>query len=305
MSAKLPAVPAGPGRSVHGVPAALELPTFRIADTDDYREVRALVRRKELNTVCQEAECPNIFECWGRERTATFLLMGDVCTRRCGFCAIAQGAGRALDPGEPRRVAGAGAALGEAHAVVTSVDRDDLPDGGAAHFASTIREIRALVPGVTVEVLVPDFLGSEAALATVLAARPEVLNHNVETVGRLYRRVRPDAVYGRSLELLRRAAAFRDREAPAMRTKSGLMVGLGETPDELRRTLRDLRANGTDVVTVGQYLPPHERRLPVERYWTPEEFEELRRFGEEIGFRRIESGPLVRSSYHARRALGG
>ena len=305
MSAKLPAFRPDPGRPVYGVTPRPEWLKVRIADTDDYREVQALVRQKDLNTVCQEAECPNIFECWGRERTATFLLMGDVCTRRCGFCAITQGAGKPLDPGEPRRVAEAVAALKVKHAVVTSVNRDELPDGGAAHFASTIREIRSLVPGVTVEVLVPDFLGSRSALATVLEERPEVLNHNVETVERLYRRVRPDAIYARSLELLGRAAAFRDREAPSMRTKSGLMVGLGETVDELRRTLADLRAHGTDVVTLGQYLPPHERRLPVERYYMPEEFADLKRAGEELGFLFVESGPLVRSSYHARRAVPG
>ena len=305
MSAKLPAFRPDPGRPVYGVTPRPEWLKVRIADTDDYREVQALVRQKDLNTVCQEAECPNIFECWGRERTATFLLMGDVCTRRCGFCAITQGAGKPLDPGEPRRVAEAVAALKVKHAVVTSVNRDELPDGGAAHFASTIREIRSLVPGVTVEVLVPDFLGSRSALATVLEERPEVLNHNVETVERLYRRVRPDAIYARSLELLGRAAAFRDREAPSMRTKSGLMVGLGETVDELRRTLADLRAHGTDIVTLGQYLPPHERRLPVERYYMPEEFADLKRAGEELGFLFVESGPLVRSSYHARRAVPG
>ena len=305
MSAKLPAFRPDPGRPVYGVTPRPEWLKVRIADTDDYRDVQALVRQKNLNTVCQEAECPNIFECWGRERTATFLLMGDVCTRRCGFCAVTQGAGKPLDPGEPRRVAEAVAALKVKHAVVTSVNRDELPDGGAAHFASTIREIRNHVPGVTVEVLIPDFLGSEAALAIVLAARPEVLNHNVETVERLYRRVRPDAIYSRSLELLGRAAAFRDREAPSMRTKSGLMVGLGETVDELRRTLADLRAHGTDIVTLGQYLPPHERRLPVERYYMPEEFADLKRAGEELGFLFVESGPLVRSSYHARRAVPG
>lgn len=283
-----------------------------MTDTDDFRETLALVARKNLNTVCQEARCPNLFECWGLERTATFMLMGDVCTRRCGFCAVAQGKGRPLDPEEPRRVAEAVAAMGVRHAVVTSVNRDDLPDGGAAHFAATIREIRALAPGVTVEVLIPDFLGNEAALTTVLAARPEVLNHNTETVERLYRRARPEALYARSLELLARAARFRDRESTSdggrpsprrMIVKSGLMVGLGETPAELRHTLENLRACGTEVVTIGQYLQPHARRLPVERYYTPEEFDDLGRFGEGLGFLRVESGPLVRSSYHARRVL--
>ena len=276
----------------------------RVVDNETSRAVSALMEKKNLHTVCQEARCPNVFECWGVEGTATFMLMGDVCTRHCGFCAVAQGEPRPLDPEEPLHVAEAVAALGIRHAVVTSVNRDELPDGGAAHFAATIGEIRRRCPGVTVEVLIPDFLGNEAALATVLEARPEVLNHNTETVARLYRRVRPDARYPRSLELLRRAASFRDHRFTAMTVKSGLMVGLGETLDEVVETLRDLRAAGTDVVTIGQYLSPHEKRLPIERYVTPEEFECLRRQGEELGFRRVESGPLVRSSYHARRALG-
>jgi lipoyl synthase len=275
----------------------------RVHDNETSRGIASLIEDKRLNTVCQEARCPNIFECWGVEKTATFMLMGDVCTRRCGFCAVAQGEGRPLDPEEPRHVAEAVKALGVAHAVVTSVNRDELPDGGAAHFAATIREIRALAPGVTVEVLIPDFLGSEAALETVLDEQPEVLNHNTETVERLYRRVRPDAIYARSLELLRRAAERRDEEEISLIVKSGVMVGLGETRVELRATLRDLRANGVQVVTVGQYLQPHARRLPIERYYTPAEFEEIRQESEEMGFSRVESGPLVRSSYHARRAL--
>jgi lipoic acid synthetase len=275
----------------------------RVHDNETSRGIAKLIEDKHLNTVCQEARCPNIFECWGVERTATFMLMGDVCTRHCGFCAVAKGAGRPLDPEEPRHVAEAVKAMGVAHAVVTSVNRDELPDGGAAHFAATIRQIRALAPGVTVEVLIPDFLGSEAALETVLCARPEVLNHNTETVERLYRRVRPDAVYARSLELLRRAAKKRDEEKNSLKVKSGVMVGLGETREELSKTLRDLRANGVEIITVGQYLQPHARRLPIERYYTPQEFEEIRKEGEEMGFLRVESGPLVRSSYHARRAL--
>jgi lipoic acid synthetase len=272
-------------------------------DNETYAGVLELVEKKHLNTVCQEARCPNIFECWGVEKTATFMLMGDVCTRRCGFCAVTQGVGRPLDPAEPRHVAEAVSALGVKHAVVTSVNRDELPDGGAAHFAATIREIRRLASGVTVEVLIPDFLGDEAALAAVLSERPEVLNHNTETVERLYRRVRPDAIYARSLELLARAARFRDADMPALRVKSGIMVGLGETKHELLATLRDLRAAGADVVTIGQYLQPHAKRLPIERYYAPEEFEELKRAGEALGFSRVESGPLVRSSYHARSGL--
>jgi len=285
------------------VPPRPEWLKVRAAETEAARRILELVGRKGLNTVCQEARCPNLSECWGRERTATFLLMGDVCTRRCGFCAVTQGIGKPLDRREPRHVAEAVAELGVKHAVITSVNRDELPDGGAAHFAGTIREVRARNPGVTVEVLIPDFLGQEAALRTVLEARPEILNHNTETVERLYRRVRPDAAYARSLELLARAAAYRDETAPSMKVKSGVMVGLGESRDELARTMRDLRHAGVDVVTIGQYLMPHARRLPVERYYTPAEFEDLRREGEALGFSRVESAPLVRSSYHARAAL--
>ncbi len=295
-------------RPLYGITPRPDWLKVRVHDNATSRGIAKLIEDKHLNTVCQEARCPNIFECWGVEKTATFMLMGDVCTRRCGFCAVTQGAGKPLDPEEPRHVAEAVKTLGVAHAVVTSVNRDELPDGGATHFAATIREIRALVPGVTIEVLVPDFLGSEAALGTVLDERPEVLNHNTETVERLYRRVRPDAVYARSLELLRRAAKRRDEEKErdkktSLKVKSGVMVGLGETRGELSKTMRDLRANGVEVVTVGQYLQPHARRLPIERYYTPQEFEEIRREGEEMGFSRVESGPLVRSSYHARRAL--
>jgi lipoic acid synthetase len=303
MAATLPTFDPNPERPKYGEtprPAWLKV---RHVDNETYAGVLELVEKKHLNTVCQEARCPNIFECWGVEKTATFMLMGDVCTRRCGFCAVTQGVGRPLDPEEPRHVAEAVAALGVAHAVVTSVNRDELPDGGAAHFAATIREIRRLAPSVTVEVLIPDLLGDEAALRTVLDARPEVLNHNTETVARLYRRVRPDAIYARSLELLARAARFRDAAMPELRVKSGIMVGLGETRDEVHETLRDLRAAGTDVVTIGQYLQPHAKRLPIERWVSPEEFDELRRAGEALGFSRVESGPLVRSSYHARAAL--
>ncbi|HEX5855465.1 MAG TPA: lipoyl synthase, partial [Thermoanaerobaculia bacterium] len=290
-------------RPLYGITPRPEWLKVRVHDNATSRGIAKLIEDKHLNTVCQEARCPNIFECWGVEKTATFMLMGDVCTRHCGFCAVTQGAGKPLDPEEPRHVAEAVRTLGLAHAVVTSVNRDELPDGGAAHFAATIREIRAMTPGVTIEVLIPDFLGSEAALGAVLAERPEVLNHNAETVPRLYRRVRPDAVYARSLELLRRAAKRRDEEKIPLKVKSGVMVGLGETREELRATLLDLRSCGVDVVTVGQYLQAHARRLPIERYYTPAEFEEIRMEGEEMGFALVESGPLVRSSYHARRAL--
>jgi lipoic acid synthetase len=263
-------------------------------------EVQSLMRAQRLVTVCEEAGCPNLNECWGVRRTATFMLMGDVCTRHCGFCNVGKGRPGALDPGEPQRVAEAVATLGLAFAVVTSVNRDDLPEGGAGHFADTIRWIRTLSPGCGVEVLVPDFCGSAPALATVLEARPEVLNHNVETVPRLYRRVRPDADYGQSMRLLAAAADFRDRSAPAMRTKSGIMVGLGESPGEVLELMADWRRARVDIATIGQYLPPSPRHLPLVRYVEPEEFAMYRRKGMEMGFRRVQSGPLVRSSYHAR-----
>lgn len=294
--------------AVHGRPTRLERPEWlkvRLTSTGEYEEVRRMMRRLSLVTVCEEARCPNIHECWARERTATFMLLGDVCTRHCGFCAVGKGKPGSLDQEEPGRVAEAARELSLAHAVVTSVNRDDLPDGGAAHFAATIRAIRSGNPGCTVEVLIPDFQGNWSALDTVLDEAPEILNHNLETVARLYRRVRPDAKYGQSLELLARADQRRTRDGLALKTKSGVMVGLGETPEELLAALRDLRAAGCDIATVGQYLQPHERRLPIERYYTPEEFTRLREQGEAMGFFRVEAGPLVRSSYHARRAFDG
>ena len=292
----------------HGRATRLERPDWlkvRLSTTGEYEEVRAMLRRLSLVTVCEETRCPNIHECWARERTATFMLMGDICTRHCGFCAVGKGRPGELDPGEPERVAEAARQLGLSHAVVTSVNRDDLPDGGAAHFAATIRAIRSAIPGCTVEVLIPDFQGDDIALERVLDEAPEILNHNMETVARLYRRVRPDAKYTQSLALIARAAERRTRENLAMRVKSGLMVGLGESEDEVLELLRDLRASGCDIATIGQYLQPHERRLPIERYYTPEQFERLRREAEAMGFHRVEAGPLVRSSYHARRALEG
>ncbi len=295
--------PPPPGR-----PSRLARPEWlkvRLNTTGEYEEVRRMMRRLSLVTVCEEARCPNIHECWARERTATFMLMGDICTRHCGFCAVGKGRPGSLDPEEPERVAEAAAELGLSHAVVTSVNRDDLPDGGAAHFAATIRAIRRRLPSSTVEVLIPDFCGNWEALDTVLAERPEILNHNTETVPRLYRRVRPEAKYERSLELLARADAWRRSTGANIKTKSGLMAGLGETMEEILQTLRDLRKAGCDIATIGQYLQPHERRLPVERYYRPEEFERLRIEAEAIGFLHVESGPLVRSSYHARRALEG
>ncbi len=293
---------------MHDRPTRLERPEWlkvRLNTTGEYEEVRQMMRRLSLVTVCEEARCPNIHECWARERTATFMLLGDICTRHCGFCAVGKGRPGSLDPEEPGRVAEAARELSLAHAVVTSVNRDDLPDGGAAHFAATIRAIRSKNPGCTVEVLIPDFQGNWSALDTVLDEAPEILNHNLETVARLYRRVRPDAKYGQSLELLSRADERRTRDGLALKTKSGVMVGLGETPEELLAALRDLRAAGCDIATVGQYLQPHERRLPIERYYTPEEFTRLREQGEALGFFRVEAGPLVRSSYHARRAFDG
>ncbi|HEY6065659.1 MAG TPA: lipoyl synthase [Thermoanaerobaculia bacterium] len=277
----------------------------RLNTTGEFEEVRAMMRRLSLVTVCEEARCPNIHECWARDRTATFMLMGDVCTRTCGFCAVAQGAPGELDPDEPDRVAQAAAELGLSHAVVTSVNRDDLPDGGAEHFAETVRAIRRRVPGCTVEVLIPDFCGNWEALEVVLREVPEIVNHNLESVSRLYRRVRPQARYERSLELISRADAHRRESGTAMKTKSGVMVGLGESMEELFGALADLKSSGCDIATVGQYLQAHARRLPVERYYTPEEFETIRSEGESMGFARVESGPLVRSSYHARRALAG
>jgi lipoic acid synthetase len=304
----LPVLPAPAASSASKPASRLERPEWlkvRLDTTGEYEEVRAMMRRLSLVTVCEEARCPNIHECWARERTATFMLMGDICTRHCGFCDVGKGRPGSLDPGEPARVAEAARELGLSHAVVTSVNRDDLPDGGAPHFAATIRAIRDRNPGCTVEVLIPDFQGNAAALETVLAAEPEILNHNVETVPRLYRRVRPDAKYLQSLELLARARAYRDARGLPMRTKSGLMVGLGESIEELLETLSDLRAAGCDIATVGQYLQPYARRLPVERYYTPEEFGSIRERAEAMGFFRVESGPLVRSSYHARRAFTG
>lgn len=256
-----------------------------------------MVNDLSLNTVCQEARCPNIWECWS-DRTATFMLMGDICTRYCGFCSVAKGAPGSLDPDEPRHVAEAIRKLGCTHAVITSVNRDDLPDGGGAHFAATIREVRALNPGTAVEVLVPDFQGKDHALDSVLAARPDVLAHNTETVSRLYRKVRPDAIYEQTLRVLSRAAAARTADYPVV-TKSGLMLGLGESRDEILGTLADLRAADCDFVTLGQYLSPTPGHLPIKRYLSPEEFDDLGAAAREMGFRFVESGPLVRSSYHA------
>jgi lipoic acid synthetase len=269
-------------------------------DGPNFRDVRELMRDLELHTVCEEARCPNQRECC-ESRTATFLILGDQCTRRCSYCAIETGKPTGgLDWAEPERVARAVEHLGLKHVVITSVTRDDVPDGGAAIFAATIRRCRARVPDCAVEVLIPDFQSSWEALRTVMAARPDVLNHNIETVRRLHPTVRPKCGYDNSLELLRRAG-----EEGARVTKSGLMVGLGETVDELRQTLRDLRDSGVSVVTIGQYLRPtgDARHVPVERYYSPDEFAELKSHGQGLGFAHVEAGPLVRSSYHAREQL--
>ena len=264
----------------------------------NYRDLKALVTDLQLHTVCESAACPNIGECWNR-RTATFMILGNVCTRRCGFCAVQKGGPLPVDYDEPRRVAEACATLGLKFAVITSVNRDDRKDGGAELFALTIQAIRQRIPGCGVEALVPDFQGSHAAMDIVLEAAPDVMNHNTETVPRLYRQVRLGARYERSLDML----AYSKQMRPDIPTKSGLMLGLGETMDEVRQVLRDLRAHSVDILTLGQYLRPSPRHLPIIRYVTQTEFDELKKFGYELGFRHVESGPLVRSSYHASDAV--
>jgi lipoic acid synthetase len=259
-----------------------------------YVETLRTVRELGLHTVCEEARCPNIGECWGH-KTATFMLLGDTCTRNCSFCAVSHGKPLTVDPLEPGRVGAAVARLGLAHVVVTSVNRDDLPDGGAEHFAATARAIRAQAPDCRIEVLVPDFQGIAGAVETVAASPVHVLNHNVETVPRLYRRVRPGARYARSLDLLARARGVRSD----LLTKAGLMLGLGEEREELLSVFRDLRECGCDILTLGQYLRPTSGHHEVVRYVPPEEFAELREAALDLGFRHVESGPLVRSSYHA------
>ncbi len=265
---------------------------------EHYRELKALVSELKLHTVCESAACPNVGECWNR-RTATFMILGNVCTRRCGFCAVQKGAPLAVDYDEPRRVAEACAALGLRYAVITSVNRDDRKDGGAELFALTIAAIRERIPGCRVEVLVPDFQGSHAAMEIVMAAAPDVLNHNTETVPRLYRQVRLGARYDRSLDML----AYAKRLRPDIPAKSGLMLGLGETPGEVLQVMRDLRAHGVDILTLGQYLRPSPKHLPILRYVPRDEFDELRDRGREMGFAHVEAGPLVRSSYHASEAV--
>ncbi len=266
----------------------------RMPGGEGYTKTKAIVSAFKLNTVCQEAQCPNIGECWGHG-TATFMLMGDVCTRNCRFCAVQHGRVIALDPEEPRRVAEAAVKMGLSHIVVTSVNRDDLPDGGAEHFAATVRALKALQPQCTIEVLTPDFQGNEEAVAIVARSPIEIYNHNTETVPRLYKQVRPGAKYERSLRVLAKAK----EERPDVKTKTGLMLGLGEAYNELLAVFGDLRAVGCDILTLGQYLRPSIDQLPVERYVHPDEFAALRDEALALGFRHVESGPLVRSSYHA------
>jgi lipoyl synthase len=263
---------------------------------ENYRDLKALITGLRLHTVCESAACPNVGECWNH-RTATFMILGNVCTRRCGFCAVEKGAPLPVDYDEPRRLADAVAAMGLKFAVVTSVNRDDRPDGGAELFAMVIRAIRERVPGCGVEVLTPDFQGNLEAVGTVLEAGPDVFNHNIETVPRLYRQVRLGARYERSLEVLRHAAA-----KGSVPTKSGLMLGLGESSGEVLQVMRDLRSVNVARITIGQYLRPSPRHLPIIRYAPPEEFEQIKAAGYEMGFAHVESGPLVRSSYHAEEA---
>jgi lipoyl synthase len=280
-----------------GVPQRTPKPLWLRAKApvgDNFHNLKKLARGLGLHTVCESAQCPNIGECWNH-KTATFMLLGDICTRRCGFCAVPKGRPEPIDWDEPRRVAEAVATLGLRHAVVTSVNRDDDNVGGARVFAETIREIRELIPECRIEVLIPDFQGLEEPLRIVLAAKPDVLNHNTETVPRLYRAVRSGARYERTLTLLENAKKF----SPGMVTKSGVMVGLGESSEELVEVFRDLAERGVDILTVGQYLRPSKDHLPIARFYEPEEFTYLRDQALRFGFRHVESGPLVRSSYHA------
>jgi lipoyl synthase len=260
----------------------------------NYVALKHMMRDLKLHTVCEEAHCPNIGECW-EHHAATFMILGDVCTRNCAYCAVAHGTPAPLDVAEPQRLADAVAQMGLKHVVITSVDRDDLPNGGAEIFAACIAEIRRRLPQTSIEVLIPDFKGNPEALRIVVDARPDILNHNLETIARLYRIARPGGRYPRALELLRRAKDMN----PSLLTKSGLICGLGEEWDELLASIRDLRAQDVDIITLGQYLRPSDQHLPIARWYTPEEFAELKRYGMSLGFRHVESGPLVRSSYHA------
>ena len=264
---------------------------------ESYRKVRSLVDEHKLHTICQSGSCPNMGECWG-EGTATFMILGNICTRSCGFCAVQTGRPEAVDEFEPGRVANSIKVMGVKHAVITSVDRDDLPDGGANHWKKTVEMIRKKNPGVTIETLIPDFKGEWENLEPILEAKPEIVSHNIETVERITKKVRVQAKYWRSMEVLKRL-----KDGGISKTKSGIMLGLGETDEEVTQAMRDLRAQGVDVLTLGQYLQPSKKHLPVFEFVTPEKFAEFKKIGESLGFYHVESGPLVRSSYHAERHI--
>ena len=294
MAPPAPLVQIQPTASPHEQPRKPSWLKVKAPGGPNYVALKHMMRDLKLHTVCEEAHCPNIGECW-EHKAATFMILGDVCTRNCAYCAVAHGTPAPLDAGEPQRLADAVAQMGLKHVVITSVDRDDLPNGGAEVFAACIAEIRLRLPQTSVEVLIPDFKGNPEALRCIVDARPDILNHNLETIARLYRIARPGARYERALELLDRAKDLN----PELLTKSGIICGLGEDWDELLTALRDLRAARVDIVTVGQYLRPSDQHLPIARWYTPDEFAELKRYGMALGFRHVESGPLVRSSYHA------
>jgi lipoic acid synthetase len=268
---------------------------IRLRTNESYNQLKSMMRDKTLHTVCEEARCPNIYECWAVHRTATFMILGDICTRACRFCAVKTGLPTELDWAEPERVAEATEQMNLKHCVITSVARDDLKDGGATIFAETIKAVRNRLPLCSVEVLIPDFMGSYEALKIVMDAKPDILNHNIETVRRLSDRVRARAKYDRTLELLKRAKEMQ----PAIPTKSSIMIGVGEKWEEIIETMEDLRANNVDIVTIGQYLQPTKAHLEIEKYWHPDDFAKLKEEGMKKGFSHVESGPLVRSSYHA------
>lgn len=268
---------------------------IKLRTNENYNELKSMMREKTLHTVCEEAGCPNIYECWAVHRTATFMILGDICTRACRFCAVKTGLPTELDWAEPERVADAAEKMGLKHCVITSVARDDLEDGGATIFAETIKSVRKRLPLCSVEVLIPDFMGSYDALKIVMDVRPDILNHNIETVNRLSDHVRAKAKYNRTLELLKRAKEMQ----PAIPTKSSIMLGLGEMWDEIIETMDDLRAHKVNILTLGQYLQPSKKHIEIEKYWHPDEFAKLKEEGMKRGFSHVESGPLVRSSYHA------
>jgi lipoic acid synthetase len=299
---------AGEGQGKNARPGRERRPDWlriRLATPDKYRQVKKLVDSLNLNTVCQEARCPNIYECWGEHGTATFMILGDICTRRCGFCAVKSGRPNpGVDGTEAEHIAEAVETMALRHAVITSVDRDDLPDGGAGHWAAVVRAIRQRSPECGVEVLTPDFRGVPEALDIVLGAGPEIFSHNMETVPRMYRKARPGSRYDRSLELLAEAARRRDAGIYPGVVKTSIMVGLGETDSEVEETLGDIRRAGVEVMAIGQYLQPTRKHLPVDRFVHPDQFAEYRRLALQLGFRHCVSGPLVRSSYHAHEHVG-